>query len=112
MNHLTNQESIAICMATYNGEGYLREQLDSILGQTVPDWVLFIRDDGSRDGTFSILEQYAQQDSRIHLIQEPGLPGGSAQKNFSAILNIIIKDTVKIRNTAIQNANFHRRYLI
>ena len=38
-------------MAVYNGEKYLREQLESIGKQTVTDWKLHIRDDGSSDGT-------------------------------------------------------------
>lgn len=50
---------IAICLATYNGESYISEQLDSILAQTCPDWTLFIRDDRSTDNTLSILEVYA-----------------------------------------------------
>ena len=51
--------SIAICLATYNGESYISEQLDSILAQTCPDWTLFIRDDCSTDNTLSILDAYA-----------------------------------------------------
>lgn len=52
---------IAIIMATYNGENYLREQIDSLLGQTVKDWVLYVCDDGSSDGTLAILAEYATQ---------------------------------------------------
>lgn len=50
---------INILMSTYNGERYLAEQLDSILGQTYTDWRLFVRDDGSKDNTIEILRKYA-----------------------------------------------------
>lgn len=56
---------ISIAMAAYNGEKYLREQLDSILRQTVQDFELVICDDCSTDGTVRILEEYMQKDSRI-----------------------------------------------
>ena len=47
---------VAILMSTYNGERYLREQIDSLLNQTYKDWKLYIRDDKSTDGTVSIIE--------------------------------------------------------
>ena len=46
---------VAILMSTYNGERYLREQIDSLLNQTYKDWKLYIRDDKSTDGTVSII---------------------------------------------------------
>ena len=52
-------------MSTYNGEKYIRMQLDSILGQTYENLCLLIRDDGSTDRTVSILEEYAKRDNRI-----------------------------------------------
>lgn len=50
---------IAILMSTYNGEKYLREQIDSFFAQTYKDWKLFVRDDGSKDNTLSVLQEYA-----------------------------------------------------
>lgn len=49
---------INILMSTYNGERYLVEQLDSIFAQTCQDFVLYVRDDGSKDQTVSILKEY------------------------------------------------------
>lgn len=46
---------ISVCMATYNGEKYLREQLDSILKQIKSSDELIISDDGSTDSTRIIL---------------------------------------------------------
>ncbi len=54
------KNKISVAIATYNGEKYLREQLDSLYNQTrVPDEV-FVSDDGSTDGTIAILEEYHQ----------------------------------------------------
>ena len=65
-----------IVMSTYNGETYLKQQLDSVLEQTVSDFMLLIRDDGSSDGTVQLLRQYT--DPRIKLIEGGNLgPSGS-----------------------------------
>ena len=58
---------ISIAMATYNGEKFIREQLDSILAQTITDWELIVCDDVSTDSTITILEEYAKKDSRIQI---------------------------------------------
>ena len=52
---------IEILMAAYNGTPYIREQIDSILGQTDTNWHLTISDDGSTDGTDAIIDEYARQ---------------------------------------------------
>ncbi|WP_218914883.1 glycosyltransferase family 2 protein [Thermodesulfobium narugense] len=58
-------------MSTYNGEKYLREQIDSILNQTYTDWRLIIRDDGSTDKTLQIIEEYVKKFSeKINLIKD------------------------------------------
>lgn len=59
--------SYLIMMAVYNGEKYLRQQLDSILNQTVNSWKLVIQDDGSKDSTCEIIQEYIDKDSRIIL---------------------------------------------
>ena len=56
-------------MATYNGEKYLKEQIDSILDQSIQNFELVICDDCSKDSTWSILEEYAQRDSRIRIYE-------------------------------------------
>ncbi|MCS4487690.1 glycosyltransferase family 2 protein [Streptococcus sciuri] len=78
-------KKIAIMMATYNGESYIKEQLDSILSQTNQDWMLFIHDDHSSDNTSMILKEYAKKYSEIVLITDSSVVGGSSEKNFSAI---------------------------
>src|ERR1700728_1787253 len=50
---------ISVAMATFNGEKYIREQLDSIAGQTLLPFELVITDDGSTDATLGIVENFA-----------------------------------------------------
>ena len=63
---------ISVVMPTYNGEVYLRRQLDSILGQLTDKDELVISDDGSTDGTLALLQEYRESDSRIRLLKGPG----------------------------------------
>ena len=51
---------ICVLMATYNGEKYLVEQIESILCQKDVDVRLFVRDDGSTDRTLEILKRYEE----------------------------------------------------
>lgn len=55
---------ITVLMSTYNGEKYLREQLDSILAQKLSDGIslkVLVRDDGSTDGTIAVLDEYVDK---------------------------------------------------
>lgn len=79
-------DKILIMMATYNGEKYLREQLDSILCQTISTWKLLIRDDNSSDSTRVIVKEYEAKDSRIHLIENASNNHG-VYYNFFGLLN-------------------------
>ena len=56
---------VSIALATYNGEKYLKEQVDSLLAQTYKDIEIVACDDGSSDTTVKILQDYAAKDSRI-----------------------------------------------
>ena len=49
---------IYILLSTYNGEKYLKEQLDSLFSQSYKDFKLIVRDDGSNDKTLDILKKY------------------------------------------------------
>ena len=76
---------IAILMATYNGEKYLNEQIDSILAQTYQGWHLYIHDDGSTDHTVEMIKEYASQYPRqITLLDYPSQ--GGACLNFMSML--------------------------
>ena len=52
---------VSVAMATYNGERWLPEQLDSIYAQTWPELEVVVTDDASTDGTAEILERYARE---------------------------------------------------
>ena len=56
------EEKVDVLLATYNGEKYLKEQIDSILNQTYQNINLIISDDNSNDSTRKILEEYKKRD--------------------------------------------------
>lgn len=62
---------ISVCMATYEGEKYIEEQINSILPQLSIEDELIISDDGSRDQTLSIIQNYMNEDARIRLLAGP-----------------------------------------
>lgn len=85
---MENIKPIAILMATYNGEAFLSEQIDSILAQTSHDWHLYIHDDGSMDATTTIISQYTgQYPDLITALDYPSQ--GGACKNFLSMLDRI-----------------------
>lgn len=68
------QETVDVLLATYNGEKYIREQIESILNQTYKNIRLIISDDCSKDNTPEILKEYEKNDNRVELyIQEENL---------------------------------------
>lgn len=77
-------EKVDILLATYNGQQYLREQLDSILSQSYSNFRLLISDDLSTDSTREILSEYVEKDKRIIVFnQEKNL---GVVKNFEFLL--------------------------
>lgn len=85
---IKNKKSIAILLATYNAAKYIREQIDSILAQTQNDWTLYIRDDGSKDETLAILEEYRRKNPNIILIRD-NLGNLGCRDNFFRMLEIV-----------------------
>lgn len=65
------RERVHIVLATYNGERFLREQMDSVLGQTYENITVEVCDDGSTDGTAAIVREYEVQDERVKLHLNP-----------------------------------------
>jgi glycosyltransferase involved in cell wall biosynthesis len=66
---------VSVAMATYNGDKYIKEQIDSILSQLDSEDELVISDDHSKDKTRSIIENYQKTDTRVKLFmnQEKGV---------------------------------------
>jgi len=62
---------ISVCMATYNGEKYIEEQLASILSQLSFEDECLISDDGSTDNTLHIIQQFQNKYPQIRLLQGP-----------------------------------------
>ena len=64
-----NKPLVSVVMATYNGERFIAEQLESILTQTYSNLEIIIVDDRSTDQSYTILESYAAKDTRIRLFR-------------------------------------------
>lgn len=78
-------EKVDILLATYNGEKYLKEQLDSILTQSYKDFRILISDDFSSDNTKAILEEYKKKDERITVFYQKENLG--VVRNFEFLLS-------------------------
>ena len=61
---------VFVLLATYNGAEFLSDQIQSIQGQTISNWTLLVRDDGSEDDTRGVLERLAAKDKRIRCIHD------------------------------------------
>lgn len=64
-----DRHTVSVVMATYNGEQYIREQLDSILNQTYPIHELIIQDDCSKDSTPAICREYQDKYPNVHFYE-------------------------------------------
>ena len=76
MNAIRNHSEdakVSVVMTSYNGERFIREQIDSILPNLDEQDELLIGDDGSSDSTLDILRQYEENDARIHIFQSQHL---------------------------------------
>lgn len=77
--------TVSILMGTFNGEKYIKKQLESIRDQTYDNWILYISDDGSADSTLDIIHSFAGTlpPGKIKLFKGPGK--GFA-RNFLSLL--------------------------
>lgn len=71
---------VSVIMPAYNAEEYIEEAIDSVLAQTLDSYELIVVDDGSKDGTGAILDQYAQQYEQVKVIHQENA-GVSAARN-------------------------------
>ena len=83
-------EKIAILLATYNGEHYIKEQIDSILNQTNKNFDLYIRDDNSVDKTKEIIKEYMKLHKNIFLIENYNfIENHGASNNFLNLISFL-----------------------
>ena len=76
---------VSIGLPVYNGERFLAQALDSLLGQTLQDFELIISDNASTDRTADICLDYASRDARIRYVRQPSNIGGPRNWNFVAL---------------------------
>lgn len=74
---------VSVVIPVYNVEKYLRQCLESVVNQTLRDIEIICVNDGSKDGSLAILEEYAARDSRVSIIDKPNAGyGHSMNKGF------------------------------
>ena len=67
----TADSKISVILPVYNGDKYISAAIDSVLAQSYENWELLIVDDGSKDGSATICDEYAGMDSRIKVFHQP-----------------------------------------
>lgn len=87
------KDKISIAMTTYNGEKYLREQLDSLYSQTLAPDEIVVVDDCSTDDTKNILEEYHQKYGLIYHINNATL---GVNKNFEKAISLCLGDYIAL----------------
>ncbi|MCL2704750.1 MAG: glycosyltransferase [Spirochaetaceae bacterium] len=74
-----NTHAVSVIIPVYNTELYLRECLDSVVNQTLKDIEIICVNDGSTDGSLSILQEYKNNDSRVIILSQENNGAGSAR---------------------------------
>lgn len=82
MSYLKRKYSISVAMATYNGEKYIKDQVESILNNLMVQDELIISDDGSTDKTIEIVNSF--KDKRIKILEGPKK---GVKQNFANAIN-------------------------
>ena len=88
---MRRKPKVAVLLASYNGEKWIEEQIDSIFNQKKVDVSLFIRDDGSKDNTINIINKKKKK-FKIRLFKNLRKNSRSSSINF---LNIVLKVNTK-----------------
>lgn len=102
-NSPTKLPRVAIVLATYNGEEFLGQQLDSLLGQDYADFIIIARDDASRDSTPAILQHYAGAHPEKFKLLEGGGENLGASASFSTLIEYVLahKNTLGLEQAYI-----------
>lgn len=75
---------LTVGLPVFNGERYIAQAIDALLGQSFAHFELLISDNASTDGTAGICQRYARQDSRIRYFRQPRNVGLAPNHNFVA----------------------------
>lgn len=78
---ITNEPLVSIVMPAYNCEKYIIVAINSVIDQTYKNWELLVLDDGSKDNTLKIIEEFSLKDSRIKSLPNGKNMGVSATRN-------------------------------
>lgn len=83
------ENRVAILMATYQGERYISDQLDSFERQTYENWELIVSDDGSTDSTLTLVNDFSVRNvAKVKIVSGPG-------KGFvSNFLSLLFRDDI------------------
>lgn len=84
---------ISILLATYKGEKYIKDSIDSIIGQTFTEWELLIGINGEQDSTHSILNEYKDDRIKIFQYQE-----ANKSKTLNSLLKLARFDLIAIQD--------------
>ena len=91
----SNEPIVSVIIPVYNVERYLRECLNSVVGQTLQEIEIICVNDGSTDGSAAILKEYEKADSRITVISQEN-KGLSAARNCGIRGDYIEKEALEI----------------
>ena len=80
-----NTPRISVVMCTYNGEKFLAEQIESLLNQSLLPYEIIIQDDGSKDQTAKIAQEYVKKYDFVHFYHHTGTPG--INRNFFSAMH-------------------------
>lgn len=81
MHNQSTTPTISVIVPVYNTEKYLRRCIDSVLAQTYADFELLLIDDGSKDKSGEICDEYAQKDARVRVFHKEN-GGVSSARNL------------------------------
>ncbi len=90
----TIQPLVSVVLCSFNGEKFLRPQLDSILSQSYRNLELIVSDDASTDGTVTILQEYSKKDPRVKFVVNRENIGYN--KNFEKAFALAAADFIAI----------------
>lgn len=72
---------VSIITPCYNGSRYIAETIESVLAQSYSNWEMIVVDDGSKDSSASIVQDYVKKDARIQLVQQKNAGSAAARNN-------------------------------